>query len=318
MFNHYAYVTGQGWWFPISSPMAVYGFFIISGFLVVRSFYSSRSIKNYFQKRARRILPAYILVVLLFAFGLSFLSDLPFEQYFSSPVFFKYLAANLSFMNFIQPSLPGVFAENTETVVNASLRTIKIEIMLYLSVPLIVYLVRRFDKRIVLLLIYLFALAFNRSMNYLYDDTGNPIYEMLSRQVFSQIAFFVTGTFILFYFDFFLKYRFIFLLIAVPIFLFRSNDIISCFYPVAWGVIIFCIAFSLPFLNNAGKYGDFSYGIYLFHFPIIQIITSFNFFGNNHFFTFVLVVFLTFLFAWLSWHLLEKRFLKRKKITNFL
>ena len=313
MCNHCFYLTGQNWMLPITSPMAVQGFFIISGFLVVSSFYRSQSLKDYFRKRARRILPAYILVVLLCAFGLFFLSSLPVGQYFSSSAFLKYLAANLSFMNFVQPSLPGVFAENTVTAVNGSLWTIKIEILLYLSVPIIAFLIRRFDKRFVLLLIYVFAIVFNRSMDHLYNTTGNEIYEILSRQVFFQLSFFVMGAFLLFYFDFFLKYRFIFLLIAVPFFLFRSNEIISYFYPMAWGIIIFCIAFSLPFLNNVGKYGDFSYGIYLFHFPVIQIITSFDFYKDNYFFTFLLIVISTCFLAWLSWHLLEKRFLKRHK-----
>ncbi len=311
MCNHYSALTGQNWWIPISSPMAVQGFFIISGFLIVRSFYRSRSLKDYFIKRAKRILPAYILVVLLCAFGLFFLSDLPFSQYFSSSAFLKYLVANLSFMNFIQPTLPGVFTDHIETVVNGSLWTIKVEIMLYLSVPLIVYLVRRFDKRIVLLLIYLFAIAFNFVMGYLYDTKGNEIYQILSRQVFFQMSFFITGAFLLFYFDFLLKYRLAFFLAAIPVILFPSIKILYYFYPLAWGLIIFAIAFSLPFLNKAGKYGDFSYGIYLFHFPVIQIFISLNFCNNNNFFTFLLVIFSTFLLAWLSWHLLEKRFLKR-------
>ena len=313
MCNHCFYLTGKNWVLPINSPMAVYGFFIISGFLVVRSFYRSRSLKDYFQKRARRILPAYIMVVLLCAFGLFFLSSLPSGQYFSSSVFLKYLAANLSFMNFIQPSLPGVFTENTVMAVNGSLWTIKIEILLYLSVPLIACLIRRFDKRAVLLLVYIFAIVFNRSMDYLYNTTGNEIYAILSRQVFFQMSFFVTGAFFVFYFDFFIKYRFVFFLIAVPFFLLRSNDVISYFYPMAWGIIIFCIAFSLSFFNNTGKYGDFSYGIYLLHYPVIQIVTSFNFHKDNFFLSFLLIILLTCFLAWLSWHLLEKRFLKRYK-----
>ena len=43
--------------------------------------------------------------------------------------------------------------------------------------------------------------------------------------------------------------------------------------PLAFGFIVFYIAYSFKFLNNFGKFGDFTYGIYIYHFPIIQIFT---------------------------------------------
>jgi peptidoglycan/LPS O-acetylase OafA/YrhL len=89
--------------------VAVCGFFIISGFLITKSYVDSKNIKEYFVKRCRRLLPAYWLVVLLCAFGLSAFSNLPPGEYFTSPLLFKHIAASLCFLNFVQPSLPGVF-----------------------------------------------------------------------------------------------------------------------------------------------------------------------------------------------------------------
>jgi peptidoglycan/LPS O-acetylase OafA/YrhL len=91
--------------------VAVCGFFIISGFLITKSYMESKSIKEYFVKRCRRLLPAYWLVVLLSSFGLSVFSSLPPEEYFTSPLLFKHIAASLSFLNFLQPALPGVFMQ---------------------------------------------------------------------------------------------------------------------------------------------------------------------------------------------------------------
>ena len=58
-----------------NSYISVTGFFCISGFLITSSFERTMSIKNYFQKRAARILPAYILVVILCTVSFSLVSN---------------------------------------------------------------------------------------------------------------------------------------------------------------------------------------------------------------------------------------------------
>jgi peptidoglycan/LPS O-acetylase OafA/YrhL len=93
--------------------VAVSGFFIISGFLITKSYQESKSVKEYLVKRCRRLLPAYWLVVLLCASGLSLISSLPMEEYFTSPVLFKHIVTSLCFMNFLQPTLPGVFGADS-------------------------------------------------------------------------------------------------------------------------------------------------------------------------------------------------------------
>ena len=109
-------------WYPISSAMGVGGFFIISGFLITRSYYRSRSLADYTVKRIRRIVPAYMLVVIACAVFLSFLTSLSWQEYFTSKEFFKYLSANISFLNFIQPTLPEVFTNNLLPYINVSER----------------------------------------------------------------------------------------------------------------------------------------------------------------------------------------------------
>lgn len=137
LMNHFNVLTGE------SLPMlprifgGVGSFFAISGFLMFPSFEKRPYLKSYFSRRAKRILPPYMLIVLLAAFGLCALSELPVKEYFTDVVVYKYLVANLCFMNFLVPSLPGVFTENIMTAVNGSLWTMKGEVVCYLMVPFV-------------------------------------------------------------------------------------------------------------------------------------------------------------------------------------
>ncbi|RTZ50041.1 acyltransferase [Chryseobacterium arthrosphaerae] len=86
--------------------VAVFSFFIVSGFLIARSYERSSSLKSYAKKRFNRIVPAYLLVVFLCALLLSLVSTLPFSEYFSNTQVYKYLFWNSLFMNFKAPWLP--------------------------------------------------------------------------------------------------------------------------------------------------------------------------------------------------------------------
>jgi peptidoglycan/LPS O-acetylase OafA/YrhL len=72
-----------------NSSTAVKGFFVISGFLVTKSYLTTPSLKHYFIKRAKRILPAYIFVVLFIVIVLAFFSTIGVIEYFSNSVTYK-------------------------------------------------------------------------------------------------------------------------------------------------------------------------------------------------------------------------------------
>ena len=63
--------------------------------------------------------------------------------------------------------------------------------------------------------------------------------------------------------------------------------------------------------KGIGRYGDLSYGVYLFHFPTIQLIEHLDIYKLNAYIGFFLSLFITLVLAALSWHFVEKRFLKR-------
>jgi peptidoglycan/LPS O-acetylase OafA/YrhL len=300
-------------WFPVTSGMGVGGFFIISGFLITRSYYKSKNLRDYTVKRIRRIVPAYMLIVLCCAVFLSLLSSLSLPDYFSNKDFFNYLAANVSFLNFVQPALPEVFTNNLLPYVNASLWTIKVEICLYAFVPILALCIKR-KPGFLFAVLYVLSFLFIWYMDILYEASAKKIYEILSRQFFGQIRFFISGVALLFYFDW-LKRQWKWLLpvacVAFSAIYFAHLQVIDFLYPFAFAVIIISSAYLFSRLKAVARFGDFSYGVYLFHFPIIQAIVHLGWFRGNPFLLFTTCFAIILLLSCLSWHLLEKRVLKR-------
>jgi peptidoglycan/LPS O-acetylase OafA/YrhL len=63
-------------------------------------------------------------------------------------------------------------------------------------------------------------------------------------------------------------------------------------------------------LNFAGKYGDFTYGTYVFSFPVQQILIAKGII--NPYYLFGITIIIVFPLAILSWNLIEYPFLKLK------
>ncbi|WP_394759622.1 acyltransferase family protein, partial [Flavobacterium sp.] len=79
-------------------------------------------------------------------------------------------------------------------------------------------------------------------------------------------------------------------------------------------LIILFATKSTPILNNIGeKFGDLSYGIYIFGFPIGQ--TLIHFFKLNHIQLIFYTIIISGLFAYFSWHYIEVKALKLKSIN---
>ncbi|QJB34099.1 acyltransferase [Chitinophaga oryzae] len=293
--------------------LCVTGFFVVSGFLITQSYIRSRDLKKYLIKRANRLLPAYIFVVCITALGLSVISTVPVKEYFTGVGLYKYLVCNLLFMNFLQPCLPGVFLHNILCAVNGALWTIKLEVSFYLLLPVIIYIVDRVKKKyLVFLGIYLLSLFYRDAFEFLYHATGKNLYSILSHQLPGYMTYFIAGVALHYWFNAFLRYKKHMIAVALIVFLIEYYFKIEYLLPIAWSVIVMYFAYSFTGLNGFGRYGDVSYGIYIFHYPIIQIFVAFGAFHryNPYKISFIIIL-IVLLVAILSWHLLEKRFLKR-------
>ncbi|MGA2888163.1 MAG: acyltransferase [Terracidiphilus sp.] len=301
----------------LSAGIAVRAFFVISGMLIYRSYIRSSSLSSYLEKRVRRIYPAYFTVVVFAAIALCPLSTLPVSQYFGLG-FWKYLGANLVFLNFLVPSLPGVFISNNIPAVNGALWTLKIEVAFYLFVPVMHYLCSRFGTKKAMVAIFCFSCIWKYGFTFLASidnsrstysiDGSRSIYYKLEVQFPAQLVYFGAGILLLLYFDTLTRhYRSIFCITACLLFLdhWFMGDVLD----VVWiSGIVFIFGF-WRYFGNFSKYGDFSYGVYIVHFPILQTLVVFGIARLDPAIVLLVSLSLISLTAFLMWNLVERRFL---------
>ncbi|MDR0605005.1 MAG: acyltransferase [Bacteroidales bacterium] len=275
----------------VDTHIAVCGFFIISGFLITKSCLYTRGLKEYFIKRAKRLLPAYFLVIILAAFVLSLFSSLSFREYFFSLGFCKYIVANLMFMNFLCPSLPGVF---NGKAINGALWTIKIEVAFYIVIPFIILFLKKLDnlkKRNVFLgAVYISAILYRSVCLYLKNISNSNIIDKLEHQFPGFMQYFAFGIFMLLNYDRIQRHEKKWIVPAIIIFGLHYITKTEFLMPVALGLLVIFVSFHFTQLNNIGKHIDFSYGIYVFHFPIIQLLVSIGVFACNKYIGILLVL----------------------------
>jgi peptidoglycan/LPS O-acetylase OafA/YrhL len=309
VFHHLDYLSrapafqGLRHWF--SGALAVQAFFVISGFLVYQSYEKSKSALDYFEKRVRRLYPAYVSTVVFFGVVFAMLAPAPALEYLMSWPFLRYLAYNLLFLNFKADSLPGILTTNPLPEVNGALWTIKVEVMFYLCVPLIASTVRKIGQWRTCSLLFAFAAA------YCWLFTSYSPNPSLQKQLPGQLGYFAMGILICRELPRFLARARWMVPVAVVAFVISRWEVVPMLRPISVGILVCAAAYGLPYLGNAGRYGDLSYGIYIVHFPVIQLFEHYRWFEPSAWLGCLGCWLAVLAIALASWHLVEKRFLQR-------
>jgi peptidoglycan/LPS O-acetylase OafA/YrhL len=297
-----------------SADIAVKAFFVISGYLVMMSWERSASLRDYAGKRVRRIYPAYAAVVLLCALVGAWLTVAPVEAYFGADLA-RYCAANLAFLNFLAPTLPGVFDGQPFSEVNGALWTLKIEVMYYLCVPALAWTMTRLGRWRTLMGLYALSLAWVLAMRATYAAHDDGIWLQLERQLPGQLRYFLVGVAWYFVRDT-MRWRVWIGAAALAAFIATRVAVMAplnlVLEPIALGTLVIFAANGLPYLGNLARFGDLSYGVYIIHFPVIQTAVWMGLFVDKPWSAAVLSIALVVAAAALSWHAVERPFLERR------
>ncbi|KQN24418.1 hypothetical protein ASF00_16415 [Sphingomonas sp. Leaf34] len=295
----------------VSSGFAVQAFFVVSGFLVTMSFDNTTSLVSYAKKRIFRIAPAYIVVILVAAFALVAISTLSPGQYFADPRWRSYVASNLMLSNFRQPTLPGVFTNNFEPAVNGSLWTIKLEVMFYCLVPFIVWASRRFGYKPVVAALFVFSILWHGAFAYYADAHNSDLAARFAKQLPGQLAFFAGGTFAYYRTRDGLPPPAAWMVVcAVAGYALTQGMVFLVLAPICVTLIVYWASIRVPQLWSAKRSGDLSYGLYLYHFPIVQVLIALGAFKAAPIASLFAVCGLAFAAALVSWHVIEKNALR--------
>lgn len=294
--------------------LSVSVFFIISGYLITSSYRKNNNFFKFILARCLRIFPALIPLFCLTVFIVGPLfTQLSLHEYFNSSIsYFK----NILLYPLLSPNtLPGVIFSSSRVpdIVNGSLWTLAYEFFCYILIAVLgaIRLLRKeFMCIIFLVLIFCFSLGFNSVHKIL------PVLPIVSgdfQHVLRMIICFVSGSIFYFYENklvYSWKYLITIMLLLLTSIL--TKGFIALF--MCTGVyLVFYIAESKKIrLYNFAKYGDFSYGIYIYGFLIQQVIIRI-FDGNmSSTLNYMISLPITFLCAFLSWHIIEKRALNFK------
>lgn len=286
-----------------SSDTAVQAFFILSGFLTVNSFEGSgREIDKFYLRRFLRIMPAYTAAVLFFcALGLA--QAISFGREIALPDVGRYLVANLSLLNFLQPGIAGVFAGNPYSEINGALWTIKVEVGFYILVPLICLIGRRLSFLSVSIALIAIGVCWVPALR-LAADAGLPGHPSLSHQLPGQLAYFGLGVLL-----FWVSrtpgriYAAATTIAAGALVSILLGEVRTAFQIIILSFLIYAVINMRQLVP--GKRADLSYGIYLCHFPIIQLLVNWGVWQGNEQFLLLIVPALAFAYAIASWRLVE-------------
>ncbi len=162
-----------------------------------------------------------------------------------------------------------------------------------------------------MVILYLLSAIYAMNMVSMAVKTGQGYYLELQRQLPGQLVYFIAGAAGYYNLQYLTKNAKWLVPMAVIAFVFQSWLPWVIVQPMALAILVVWFACVLPSFGKFDKYGDFSYGIYIVHFPILQIMISHGYFKDSPWIGLLLTGILVMMGAYLLWHFIEKPFLRK-------
>ncbi len=278
-------------------------FFIASGFLIAQSFQRRKDIISYSVARFLRLIPGVFVLSLIICFVIGpIVTEIPLKDYFTALATWTYVPVTTA----LQPDavLPGVFASNPNPYeIDAALWTLRYEVVCYVGLAILGLwgALKRSTKFTIITGLVLLAYGLMTYATQLRDIAA------INHLMHFGLSFFI-GTFFYVYRDSIPLH--ITIAIGLGLLAFGAHMVWGKLAePIVIGAsayIVFWLAY-IPagFIRHYNKLGDYSYGVYIYHYPIQQVL-MYAIGGFSPFALLFVSLPLTIAIAVLSWMLVEK------------
>ena len=292
-------------------------FFGLSGFLVAGSLERVRDLRVFLAFRALRIFPALTVEVALSAAVLGLLlTTLPTSEDLTDPLTARYLANAAGIVSF---RLPGVFGANPTQEVNGSLWTVPYELECYILLSVLALLTVARRPRLLAGLVLVWGLLLCASTVLNVSDTGMAVTVAGAETARVSVSYLLVPSF----------------LAGVALYVIRdrvpfSNALTAAAGLLAWACLLSPWTYGLatfpaaylaaglglqtPPKSRLLRSGDYSYGVYLYAYPVQQAVWQLAPAGQSYVGNLVISLVCVSLFAVFSWHVIEKPALRLKTV----
>ncbi|MET4782124.1 acyltransferase [Glaciihabitans sp. UYNi722] len=296
--------------------VAVGGFFFFSGFLITKSRMGRSTLPRFFWRRILRIFPAFWVALLVTAFVLAPIAWLhrvgPLSTFFSAPSEspLSYFANNM-FLALGQRNIAGLgeqlpyFQLLGSRDWNGSAWTLIYEFSAYIAVG-VLGLIGALANRKVGAIIALSMIALSTLQWLRIGDLGKYLPLFQDIYILLLLPPFAVGILFALYAEKIpMDGRVAFACLVFAVLTYGKGGFLvfgqyALYYFLMW------FATRVTILKNWERFGDFSYGIYIFAWPIMTFVAYFGLQNRGWLVYHLVVIVLVHIAAYLSWHLIEK------------
>jgi peptidoglycan/LPS O-acetylase OafA/YrhL len=295
-------------------------FFFISGYLIFQSYSNIKKnkyrLRFFFINRFLRLFPALFFCFVITLLSIYFSGYLS-TQRFTLNEFVIWIFTSLTFLQFYNPDFLRAYGTG---VANGSLWTIPIEIQFYILTPLL-FIIFKKNKNVKIIIFIIFLIA--HFLNSFFNHWDGIFSKLIGVSFIPWFYMFMMGALISANKKIQLKIIKIPLIIYVVIYILTyflaskynlgtGNGINFVSYTILC-LLVFKIAHTQSQLSSKLLKVDISYGLYLYHMPIINFCI-YNKIQTSY--SIIIVIICTICISIISWYLIEKPSLKLKKFST--